>query len=61
MRGRNPFEQVADEVALGVDHADANPGLDVLEGEIQQQRALAAAGGTGCPQVLPPVGLSDAD
>lgn len=61
VRNRDPLQQVADQVALGVDHADADPGLNVLEGEIQEQRALAAGGGAGCPQVLPPVALGDAD
>ena len=57
----NAFEEVADQVALGVNHGDPAAGQDVVEGEVQDQGALAAAGRPTDVDVLAAVGLGDQD
>src|SRR5207245_7378809 len=39
--GWNPLAKVADKVAFGVDRPNADPLIDVLEREVEQQRALS--------------------
>src|SRR2546425_11235397 len=44
MAAWDPFQQVGYQVTLRVENTDSNPGLDVLKRQIEEQRALAAAG-----------------
>jgi hypothetical protein len=53
------LKQVAYQVTLWVEDADSDPGLDVLERQIQQQCALAAAGRSEDVHVVSAVRLGD--
>src|SRR5438132_12867349 len=59
MAVRDPLQQVAYQVTLRVKDADSNPCLDVLERQIQQQCALAAAGRSEDVHVVSAVRLGD--
>src|SRR5437868_15081773 len=59
MVARDSLEQVAYQVTLRVKDADSDPGLDVLKRQIQEQRALAAAGRSQDVHMVPAVRLGD--
>ena len=57
----NALEQRTDQVALGVDDANPAARLDVFQREVQQERALSAAGRAEDVNVLAAIRLRDGD
>src|SRR5207237_8671509 len=57
----NALEQRTDQVALGVDDANPAARLDVCQREVQQERALAAAGRAEDVNVLAAIRLGEGD
>ena len=61
MTAWNTFQQIAHEIALGVDDGDATSRFDVAEREIQQQRALADTGRPVYVEVVERIGGRNPD
>ena len=61
MRAWDSLEEIADQIALGINHTDTNAGLDVLQGEVHEQGAFAAPSRTDHPEVLAAIALRDMD
>src|SRR5690349_12923398 len=57
----NVIQNVVDQAAVGINHSDTCPGLDVLENEIAKQRGLTCSRLPDDMKMLSPIGGGEAE